>query len=295
MSLAAAVAIASPALARKGRPLPAAEPTTVGAEGVLLDAMDDNAPESITLGGVTVSVVSKPAGDGFTTPLFLLEDASGELFEFEGEETHFGFLPVTVRIAQLDPTTPELEVLTTSYTGGAHCCDRIQIASIDDSGRWSVQELGMFDGGYRLTDFNDDGIGEITVRDQSFLYTFDAYAGSWAPPQIFSLKTGALTDVSDEPAYVSAFIEEIGAFRPEEHRDRPGGLAGWAAMEARLGRGDAALQTIASFNVNPDFPYEVCLTGGSAFDCSPKQLRHMNFDDYLRRHLTEHGYLEAAQ
>ncbi|MBV6657463.1 MAG: hypothetical protein KI785_06805 [Devosiaceae bacterium] len=272
-----------------------ADAETAGFEGVVLDLLEDDAATSVSLDGVTVTVASRPDGDGITIPIFIIEADGQEQLRFEGAETFFSFLPVTAQIAHLDTTTPQPEVITTSYTGGAHCCDVITIASVQADGTWKAGELGSYDGGYRLTDFNRDGIGEVTVRDQSFLYTFDAYAGSWAPPLVHQFVGGAMTDVSADPAFSAAFTEEIGDFIPERNVDRPGALAGWAAMEARLGRGDEALERLRLMNATVDWPYQICPDGGSRFDCEEKDLQTLTFRDFVRHHLVQQGYLETEQ
>ncbi|MEM6381479.1 MAG: hypothetical protein AAF739_02300 [Pseudomonadota bacterium] len=281
--------MATNSLAQKGQ-----ADSQEGFSGVSIDLVEDDTLRQMTFENWTLRVTDRPSEHDTVTPIFTLFHNDNQVMQFEGEPTYFDFLPVRVTLAQLDPDTPEPELVATSYTGGAHCCDRIQIAWVQAEGTWWLEEFGLYDGGFYLSDHNGDGVGEITVRDQSFLYTFDGYAGSWAPPQIFVLRDGEVLDVSADDGYASAFTEEIGDFIPEQNIERPGALAGWAAMRARLGHGEEAIERLRLANATVDWPYQVCLKGGSRFSCDEQYLRSFTFVEFLTRHLVEQGYLEAA-
>jgi hypothetical protein len=141
--------IATPALTQKGpSAAPGSEPDPV--RGVTLDEFSETDSNMLTLGGITARIEAQANNDDTTTPVFVIQDASGEVLRFEGEPSFFSFLPASMRLANIDPSTPEPELIASSYTGGAHCCDRIQIAALSPDGTWQVHELGLFDGGYAL-------------------------------------------------------------------------------------------------------------------------------------------------
>ena len=285
--------LAGTALAEKGpRVAPEQQPDPVF--GIMLDDMRDIGPNVLTLTGITVEVVGEanPA-DETTIPVFSVRDDAGDLIRFEGEPSFFSFLPVTVRLVDIDPSSPQPEVIATSFTGGAHCCDRIQIAAVQPGGSWAVEEFGLFDGGYVLVDINDDGLAEIRVVDQSFLYTFDCYACSAPPPLYYRLLNGVSVDISNSADVDVAYRMELQRFDdPSAMTGEPGRLAGWAALRARLGDGEAALATIAGLNIASDFSYEVCTTGGPVWECADADRRPVGFAEFLRVHLIEQGYLE---
>lgn len=293
LALAAAVSlIAAPALAQKGPSAsPAGEPDPV--RGIALDEFSDTGPNTLTLGGITARMEAQANSDSTTTPIYILEDASGEVVRFEGEPSFYSFLPASMRLVNIDPSTPEPELIASSYTGGAHCCDRIQIAALSPDGAWQVHELGLFDGGYTVWDADEDGFGEIEVADQSFLYTFDCYACSAPPPRFFTLRDGEPVDMSDNPDLYPTFESQLQRFdSPSAMSGEPGRLAGWAGIEARLGRGEEALATLEQINAAPDQTYEICTTGGSIWECAEADKREVGFVEFLRSHLVEQGYLE---
>ncbi|MEM6712239.1 MAG: hypothetical protein AAF590_08145 [Pseudomonadota bacterium] len=282
---------AGDAEARKGRPLPAPDVDA----GVFLDGTDDTiGGVSIALAGVQVTVNGRPTSDGTTVPVFTITAEDQEPLEIVGEETFFGFLPITARIAQFDPSTRTPEVIVTSYTGGAHCCDAIWVVSINEDGAWQTEDMGAFDGGYSYEDANGDGVYELAVFDQSFFYTFDCYACSWPPKMYLQMHAGDLLDVSSDVSFRPAYEAEIGGYVPEQHPDQPGRLAGWAALEARLGRGEEALQRLAAMNAVSDLTYEICQTGEPAWACTAQAKREATFLEFLRAHLFAFGYMEDA-
>ena len=288
------LALASaPAMAQKGVPPGNPDPAEP-VRAVHLDEFTEGATNAIELDGVGASILAQPGGDGTTIPVFVIETLSGEVLRFEGEPSYFSFLPVSLTIAHLDPSTDLPEVLATSYTGGAHCCERVQIAALQPNGSWSMSEFGSFDGGYALVDPDGNGVGEIEIADQSFLYTFDCYACSLPPPRFFRIEDGAVVDVSDDPALRPAYEEELSRFElTAEQHNQPGFLAGWAGMRARLGEGEAALATIADVYSGEE-RFSICTTGGSTYDCAPQDLQDMTFVEFLRFHLIEQGYLAAG-
>jgi hypothetical protein len=286
--------IATPALTQKGpSAAPGSEPDPV--RGVTLDEFSETGPNTLTLGGITARMEAQANNDDTTTPVFVIEDASGEVLRFDGEPSFYSFLPASMRLANIDRSTPEPELIASSYTGGAHCCDRLQIAALSPDGSWQVHELGLFDGGYTLWDADEDGFGEIEVADQSFLYNFDCYACSAPPPRFFTLRDGTPMDISGNPDLYPTYQSQLRRFdSPAAMIDEPGRLAGWAGIEARLGRGEEALATLEQMNAASDTVYEICTDGGSVWECADADKREVGFVAFLRSHLVRQGYLPEA-
>ncbi len=280
------------ALAQKG--VPAGNPNPEGSvRAVHLDAYEEGQRNAIELDGVGAFILTRTGDGDETFPIFVVETLGGEVLRFEGTESYFSFLPVSLSIAHLDPSTETPEVIATSYTGGAHCCEHLQIAAQQPDGSWAVIEAGFFDGGYALEDPDGDGVGEIQIADQSFLYTFDCYACSLPPARYFRVIDGALVDASGDPALRPAFAQAYESLELTSDRfSQPGWLAGWAGMRARLGEGEQALAEIASSYSGGVDSYEICTTGGSTFDCASEDIQEMRFVEFLRFHLAEQGYLE---
>ena len=284
----------APAVAQKG---PSASPQAADPiTGVTLDMMEDGAGGQLALDGMAITVHARANGDDTTTPVFTVTHESGASLTFDGEASLFDFLPVTLQIAPLDLANPMPAVIATSYTGGAHCCTVIDVIVWDAvQSALTRVELGPFDGGYVVEDANGDGVGEIVVSDQSFLYTFDAYAGSWPPPVYLAVHGADVIDVSADPSFIPAFDAAMEDIDPADYSDRPGMLAGWAALEARQGRGEAALARLAQVDVETFFEFTICADGTLGYDCPGKGAREATFVEALRAHLFSYGYLEADQ
>ncbi|MFK7791122.1 MAG: hypothetical protein AB8B88_00485 [Devosiaceae bacterium] len=295
LTLMAALAclVAMPALAQKGpRPAPEADPVL----GVTLDEFSDTGPNSLDFMGAQARIEARANNDTTTTPIFIIETNGAEVLRFEGEPSFYSFLPVSLRIANIDGASDLPEVIATSYTGGAHCCERVQIAAQQPDGSWAVHELGLFDGGYGLVDADEDGFAEIEVADQSFLYTFDCYACSAPPPRFYEIVEGAPIDASGNPDLYTYFEAELARLEdPATMLDQPGRLAGWAGLVARLGRGEAAISQLTQLNAAPDAFYEGCVGGGSMWECADENKVQMDFIAFLRNHLIDHGYIDEGR
>src|SRR5262245_38585526 len=52
-----------------------------------------------------------------------------EVAKLEGDSTGFADPPVSVQIAELDPSNSHPEVVVSFYTGGAHCCSDTSVVT----------------------------------------------------------------------------------------------------------------------------------------------------------------------
>lgn len=187
-----------------------------------------------------------------------------------------------------------------SFTGGAHCCNEMQAAVITPRGIRAV-ELGTFDGGPDETfprDVDGDGIVDFVNRDNSFLYTFASYAGSFAPPQIFNIAGNRTVDVSTRPGFRGLFREAMNEARAacvEPGSDRNGACAGYVAAAARIGQFDAAW-TVMLRHYDRASDWELptgCRVAVNANGECPDSavIRYTNFPDALRAFLVRQGYI----
>jgi hypothetical protein len=132
------------------------------------------------------------------------EDSSGDAVAPEVTVTAPGRAPLVMRGAQVWPSAEHhigvgrldragnLFVELQSFTGGAHCCNEIRVAVIEPR-RIRLVELGAWDGepGAMPRDVDDDGVVDWVQQDDSFLYSFEAYAVSARrPPQISTSVNG---------------------------------------------------------------------------------------------------------
>ncbi|WP_156917513.1 hypothetical protein [Salinarimonas rosea] len=203
-------------------------------------------------------------------------------------------------IAPLDPEAPgERQIVTSAFTGGAHCCAVTRIAGRLGA-RWLVIPGATLDGdtGYGVRDLDGDGVYELVGIDQSFLYAYASYAASFAPIVIERYAGKKIVDLSDDPRFRRAFEDDL-AWMDEAVRDEPalwrenGFLAAWAASMARLGRWEEArARVLASFDRSSDWPLTICEAPATADGTCPAGAeRPAAFPDVLERHLRERGYI----
>ncbi|MDE2385774.1 MAG: hypothetical protein KGO53_14255 [Alphaproteobacteria bacterium] len=190
------------------------------------------------------------------------------------------------------------QVVITNYSGGAHCCTKTTFVIRDGaSAAWTLIKTDALDGeGYWYEDVDGDGALELLSVDNSFLYAFDSYAGSFAPLKISKLRGGRLEDVTEEPAYHSRLVQDLAGMeydaklRPDDWKSN-GFLAGWVASKIRLGQGDEAwARFMANYEKASDFGPQLCTTGAKVDDCPADKLAPVPIPKALAAHLKENGY-----
>jgi hypothetical protein len=280
---AAGIALAAPALAEDRR-----FPTTV------FEGTDESA--SVTSDGVTATVTVVPPVDpgGLYVPVLTVSVDGIKVAEATGAETDFDMRAAEAMIAEIDPGNDYPEVYFSSFSGGAHCCTTVMVAS-QVGNAWVVTPVGDFDGdGDYLEDLDGDGLAEIVTVDNRFLYRFDSYAASAAPLSIFTVRGGDVIDISAEQRFLPGhreWLEELAAAAPEDRWSSPGYLAGWLATRVRLGEGPEAWEELnANWDSAADEGEETCLTGGEPEDCAGDQIEVLKFPQRLRLFLSQNGY-----
>jgi hypothetical protein len=189
-----------------------------------------------------------------------------------------------------------------SFTGGAHCCNQMQAAIIGPSGI-RIVEIGTFDGGPEdgfPRDVDGDGNVDFVQRDNSFLYTFASYAGSFAPPQILNIVGNRAVDVSSRPGFRRLFHEAMNEAQPicvRPEVDRNGACAGYVASAARAGEFDRAWAAmLAAYDRDSgwDLPTGCRVALDRQGECpAAATIRYANFPDALRAFLVRQGYLAS--
>ncbi|WP_426039934.1 hypothetical protein, partial [Brevundimonas sp. DC300-4] len=144
-------------------------------------------------------------------------------------------------VVQLDASKPDRQVLFSSFSGGAHCCTSLTLLEVEN-GAWRVTELGQWDGDTPTLplDVDGDGVKEFLFGDQSFLYTFDSYAGSWAPTVVMSFGDGQVRDVSAQARFRSVYQRQLAEMRQACRERANGACAAYVATAARVGQLDQA-------------------------------------------------------
>lgn len=288
--LVAALAVAATAAHAQTEGDDPAFPTTEFADGAK--------SASVTSEGVTagVSFVRRPDIDPAADVAILSVIVDGKrVLEVPGVASGFDFPAAEASIANIDPANARPEVYFTSYSGGAHCCSTVIVAT-EFNGKWIGVTVGEFDGdGNYLEDLNDDGVAEIVTVDNRFLYKFDCYACSAAPLKILTVRGDKVVDVSTEQRFLQAhrdWLKEIeDGVDPAERWTSPGFLAGWVAAKIRVGEGAEAWKALdANWKLSSDEGEQVCTTGADPEDCAKADLKLMKFPDRLKLFLQQSGY-----
>ena len=232
--------------------------------------------------------------EGDVDPVLTLTRADGTSVRLEGSP-----MQNILMLGRLSKDGPVVAFFQ-DYTGGMHCCQRMRVATPTTDGL-KIAELGGYDGAEINwpRDLDGDGTRDFVVSDDRFLYAFESYAASVAPPRVLNIVDGAVRDVSAEPRYAKVFAKAAASARKAcIGEDYPNGAcAAWAAAAARLGTLDAVWPVIlAEYRKDPAFwPHRCKVDRNDDGICPEGQL--VEFPDYptgLRAYLAELGYIPAA-
>jgi len=225
--------------------------------------------------------------------------ANGRLaFTARLEESSIEVPNAEVAVLRLDPASAEPQVVFSSFWGGAHCCTVTKIVTKVGT-EWRVVQGKTIDGdgGYIFDDMDGDGAAELLSVDQSFLYAFAPYAGSWAPKTIAKLAGDRLIDVTAHPNFRTYMrqelyrIEYLASREPSLWRSN-GFLAAWVATKAVVGEfDDAWSRMLPLYDRSTDWPLTECTVAKVNGLCPDGKERIIEFPVALRKHLEEEGYI----
>lgn len=240
-------------------------------------------------GDLLISIRARPARDGLVVPEVTVSQPRPVM---QGPQPPAP-PPLTLRSTPASPTSEHgllvgrLDgeghrfLMWQAYTGGAHCCFDIQLILLDGPER-GIVSLGIFDMEMMMevpADVDGDGRTDFVMRDNSFLYAFASFAGSFAPPQIWNVERGRTVNVSAAARYRPLFVEAIAetgpiCLDPRGGEDRNGACAAFVAASARIGDFEGAWRA---------------MLGG--YDRRDDGHRDGPFPRRLRAFLVAHGYL----
>ncbi len=73
----------------------------------------------------------------------------------KGVSSGFDWPQAEAYIAEMDPSNPYPEVVFSTFSGGAHCCFNVLIATSTPDGKsWKAMNVGDYDGGFNLKDLD---------------------------------------------------------------------------------------------------------------------------------------------
>lgn len=182
-------------------------------------------------------------------------------------------------------------VIVQTYSGGAHCCMHVAVA-LREGKSFRLVDMGDWDGDGVAwpKDVSGDGIADFVFRDQSFLYAFGSYAGSWPPSLIMNIRGGKAVDVSTDPAFRPLYAAELAETRKacliDGDEFSGGACAGYLADAARLGQFDAAWAKVArSKSVNGNMYPASCSDSPQTKPC------YRDYSSAVRAFLKAGGYI----
>jgi hypothetical protein len=204
---------------------------------------------------------------------------------------------ISVGIGRMAPDDAAPTVLIGGYSGGMHCCATLQAISLVDGAPVSAL-LPMKDGepvDAFPADIDGDGARDFDWIDQSLLYAFTSYAGSWPVPRIYNLLRGQPVDVSREPRYAAKFREFAANVLAEcrvDDSESAGPCAAYAYAMALQGRAEEGIRTAVDLaEAPPWFPHD-CLAEYVDDQCPEGQERSFaGFEEALRWMMRKHGHL----
>lgn len=184
------------------------------------------------------------------------------------------------------------EVIISTYSGGAHCCTN-DIIYHWQGNKFNRIELGARDGyGGSFQDLDRDGNIEYLTVDNSFLYMFSSYAGSFPPTEIFTFRNGNFENVTTQyPNLLRATLNEMYRCYLEisnsEYPDVNGILAGYVAQKILLGEYEEGWQFMLNhYDPTSDWGLEIYNNNGNVIGL------YSDFPTALNAFLIRQGYLK---
>jgi uncharacterized protein YecT (DUF1311 family) len=230
--------------------------------------------------------------DGLNAARMRVATADGVSTELTGQALTWA-ARADFAVVQLDASKADRQVLFSSFSGGAHCCTSLTLLEIKD-GAWRATDLGQRDGDAAQLprDVDGDGLKEFIFGDQSFLYAFDSYAGSWAPTVVISVSDGRSRDVSAQARFRSVYQRELAEMREACGERANGACAAYVATAARVGQLDQAWAfMLRSYDQSSDWIYPSACRVRTAAQCPAEaELKFASFPESLQWFLGEQGY-----
>ncbi|MXN66228.1 hypothetical protein GR183_15035 [Stappia sp. GBMRC 2046] len=243
--------------------------------------------------------MAKDPASAEQVPLLSIVYRGRQVLRQFGSPGGFGGPYGSARFAEVDNSNDTPEVIFSTFSGGAHCCTQMQVATKAGPISWTMVDLGAWDGeGPTVSDLDGDGTGEFSTVDQRFLYAFDCYACSAAPKQILAIRDGRLEDVSRQDRFRQVQERHLArmidwqrqAAQPGQEFS-PGFYAGYVAQSALLGKGSRAWEEMLSaYSPSRDPGYEMCRNQPYPGQCGPDEKMQVGFPEALRSFLKAFGY-----
>lgn len=246
----------------------------------------DNPKIQISKDSLKVNL-SYPEDTNLASPKVTVFENNNQVIEVDGVESSFAY--AMIQIAEMDNTNDTPEIIFESFSGGAHCCTMALILTKQNN-KWESLKLGLFDGGTNgLSDIDNNGLFEYVTVDNQFLYRFDSYVSSLAPPQIWRIESKKIINGTQEPQYKYWLKNRLNEFWQEnvseDNKKSNGFWAGYVGWKALIGEEINAWEIMLK---NYDQSQTYCNKYDQEYNCIGKQEK---FPSALLSFLTEINYL----
>ena len=216
----------------------------------------DGSPRTWRSGGLVITLTARQGAEGSAAEV-RVESPDGRNLRRLGQENP-QYASASFGVGRIDQRVTGPQVLFASFSGGAHCCTRMELFE-RVAGRWRVVDLGQWDGGPLSAfpaDVDGDGVRDLVLSDERFDYAFASHAESMPPPRIYNVVGGAFVDVSAAPRYRRVFEQALRETETQCRQHNNGACAAFVANAARLGRAQWAWQVmLRSYDRSSDWSY----------------------------------------
>jgi hypothetical protein len=152
------------------------------------------------------------------------------------------------------------ELLVTSFSGGAHCCETLRVWALESSPRQILEYESGNASGFELRDLNGDGRMELVVGDDSFAY-FDDLCYACSPSQLPFVACATDSGFEDCTkrfpdllrSSMARYVDRLRASGAgTDVKEIEGAALGVLAMSVLLGEEDAGIEIIRKAVANGD-------------------------------------------
>jgi hypothetical protein len=264
--------------------------------GATLEWIADESPDEVRRqAGPYALTITKRESDGLTAPVIKVSAGSQDV-TLEGEMASGGYTNRISLITNRKGAVPV--VMFQSFSGGAHCCNHVQLAGFSQ-GKLKVVNLGSWDGDEIDVpkDVSNDGVADFVSRDDRFLYAFAPYAYSHSPPQVLNVVGGDATDVSRAAAFKSLYaktLKEAGAAcQADKGTQANGACPAFVAAAARVGKLDQAWsQMLVAYDATSDWDLPTGCSVSDENGCpSGQEIKYKSYPEALHAFLVKTGYI----
>jgi hypothetical protein len=209
------------------------------------DSQADGAKKLYEGGGLQITMSSKP-GSGSEYPTPYMEVADGTNTVSEAGDQGFQVAAARFLVGKLDPEVKGDQVIFTTFSGGAHCCTRVDVLEPQGTGT-KIVSLGSWDGeplDKFPSDIDNDHVPDIVMNDDRFNYAFASHADSFAPVRVFNVIGGNVIDHSSAPGLKNLYESEMIEFGGWCLLHSNGACAAFVAAGARAGHAGYAWEVM---------------------------------------------------